>query len=148
MRFPDIPSMKPTFDLFTRLGIKTQKYYRTQENNVLLYNNQRRRRRSINNESWRDDPFHVTAKNGGSVPDEYAREPPQHWYDQAIKPLVKEYHDLVEEDPKTAMSKIIKKYDHYSIRGYMAHHMGYPTEVINWIETMNSGTSWFDRGLM
>lgn len=141
MRFPRIPSMKPTFDLFDRLNIKLQDYHRTQPKNWLSYNNIRLQRGEIAAQGWANDPFHASVQNGGGVPDRFAEKGPQHWYSEAINPLLEEYKRLT-------MPDLIKKYDHYSIRGYMSHVMNYPTEVVNWIETMNSGTSWFDRGLM
>lgn len=144
MRYPNTPVMKSTFKLFEMLEIPTLPYKRANDNNWLMFNGVRKRREEITAETWPQDPFNVKAVNGGNIPDYYAIMGPTELLRRTVKPFI---DDLVAH-PKETLDMLIKQYDHYSTRSYMAIHMHYPPVVINWIETMTMGTGWFDRAFM
>jgi hypothetical protein len=46
-----------------------------------------------------------------------------------------------------ALHELIQSYDQFSMRSYLASK-GYPTPVINLLETFDKSTGWYDRGLV
>jgi hypothetical protein len=144
MRFPDTPVMDKTFELFKKLKIKLLPYNLRDDENWLVYNDIRYKRKDITAKIWSTDPFKVGQSNGGTVPDEWAKQDPSELLSRMIQPFI----DTLIKNPEEELKRIIEKYDHYSTRSYLAEKGPYPPAVINWIETMSVGTGWFDRALM
>jgi hypothetical protein len=145
MRFPRTPVMEKTFDLFKTLKIQLLPYNISNEQNWLAYNNIRKQKVDLQaHAAWVTDPFRVSRKNGGGVPDKWAANDPGDLLRRTVKPFI----DALVANPSNALDDLIEHYDHFSTRSYMALRMGYPPAVINWIETMTVGTGWFDRAFM
>lgn len=142
MRFPETPVMEKTYELFRMLKIPLLPYNISNEANWMCYNGVRKQKAGMAN-AWAGDPFRVSKKNKGNVPDEYACQDPSALLEKEIAPFIKK---LV-ENPDTALDELIDHYDHYSTRSYLTSK-GYPPAVVNWIETMSYGTGWFDRALI
>ncbi|CAE6335108.1 unnamed protein product [Rhizoctonia solani] len=144
MRFPDTPVMAKTFELFKKLKIKLLHYNLGDDENWLVYNDIRYKRKDITAKIWSTDPFKVGQSNGGTVPDEWAKQDPSELLSRMIQPFI----DALIKNPEEELKRIIEKYDHYSTRSYLSEKGPYPPAVINWIETMSVGTGWFDRALI
>ncbi|CAE6492921.1 unnamed protein product [Rhizoctonia solani] len=133
MRFPKTKLMDPTFDLFDELGLE-----------------QRHKVGDLKIKGYGNDPFKVGLANGGTVPDEYARQDPGELLHDALKPLI----DLLLKDRKAGFERL-KELDHHTTRSYLREgkrdekreKKGYPPALIDYIETMSFGTGWFDRAL-
>ncbi|KAF8492942.1 amine oxidase [Gautieria morchelliformis] len=142
MRFPDIPLMETTFALFRRLnyGPETKiPYHLSTPQDVRLFNGFLVTG-PVENEA---DPFHVSESKGGLVPDNFAQRGYQHWLDEKLerfrKPLVDDFDKGWE---------FLMQYDAHSFRTYMTmQDPKYPSSVVDWCETMDSGTSLFDGAL-
>ncbi|KAF8475407.1 amine oxidase [Gautieria morchelliformis] len=145
MRFPDIPLMETTFKLFRRLNFdkKTQiPYYLSTPRDVTLFNGFLVSGPIPNEE----DPFHVSESKGGLVPDEFAQKGYSHWIDEKLRPfkeaLVKDFDEGW---------KYLMQYEGHSFRTYMTmEDPKYPNSVglvVDWCETMDSGTGLFDLSL-
>ena len=156
MRFPKTEVMQPVFDLFDKIGLKTGEYLfkDRHSNSAMLFNDIQRRRT--------EDPvtpqkFEITgvpaepygnlgwAKNVANVVDPFA--------DRLI-------HDFTTNGKRGW--EIMMEYDQYSMRSYMAGNrsdkdryddldrlnlMPYPLEVVNWCETFDKSSGWYDRAL-
>jgi len=138
---------------------KTIKWYFSNENSIYFYNN----RKAFQSNDFLNDPLAFgDSQNGGKgrgIPDEYAGKPFWVWEDLAMKP----FFDMLAKDPDQAFS-ILKKYDDHSMRSFfqtfdsndLLQSMGlppnnetlgrnYPAIVVDWIETLEVGTGYFDR---
>ncbi|KAK7686113.1 hypothetical protein QCA50_010925 [Cerrena zonata] len=163
MRFPDIPFMKRMFDLFERINIKNLliPYTFHNDNNLLYYNLRPPATTQIAAASV--DYFHISASNGGTVPDFYAQQQADHWVGLTYDPFKRLFADMNTEnsiDRWIAFQKAWKeltKQDHFSTRGYMlAGKEGkpkdapdpYPEPVVHWLETMDNGTGLYDHGFV
>lgn len=153
MRFPDTPIMGPLFDLFREISLPLGDYRFKDErgNSVLLYNDINKQR--IDGPVKPND-FQITGvtskwgdlgwqKNVSNVVDPFANA------------LVKDFQNNTKDGWKLMM-----KYDMYSMKAYMTGNrsdtacyldreklMPYPIEVVNWCETFDKSTGWYDRGL-
>jgi hypothetical protein len=148
MRFPHTQVMKRTYALFDRLKIPLLDYHIFQCKNWLAFNNHRYRREQIqpNNcpesaarVNWTDDPFKVGVNSGGAVPEEYARQNPSVVLGDIIKPFL----DMLVKNRREGLKHLFK-FDHLSTRGYLTQQQ-LTQSTIDYIETMASGTGWFDR---
>lgn len=143
MRFPDTPVMERTFNLFKFLDIPLLDYHISEESNWKLYNNVRIQVKDM--KAAGPDPFKVAAIPGRpGLPEYWARQDPSQLLRQAIQPFL----NALARNHEVALNNIIRHYDHFSTRSYLATRWNYPPTVINWIETMSFGTGWFDRALM
>ncbi|QRV95986.1 Flavin containing amine oxidoreductase [Ceratobasidium sp. AG-Ba] len=143
MRFPYAPVMKPLFELLDRLDIKVSPFIMSTGQNWLAYNGIRIRKAELVDESaWAKDPFRVSRRNGGKIPT-------GHWDDkspstllaQAIQPFV----DELLSNPNKALDHMLETLKNHSGRTYMIAKLGYPPELVDWIETMTVGGGWLDR---
>ena len=149
MRFPDTPFMKRTFDLARNrgLGLKLIPFIMAMvepmTNTLLFYNNAR-----VNNRapSVTDDPFHVSAY----VDDPNIRTP--EGVSAKVLEVLQPFRDLFRSSPQgppnitAAVNTIFEEADKYSMRSYM-YQNGLSTGDINWCETLDKSTEWYDQGL-
>ncbi|KAF8597465.1 hypothetical protein BDV93DRAFT_406617, partial [Ceratobasidium sp. AG-I] len=143
MRFPDTPVMQRTFNLFKIVDVPTLEYHISEENNWKAYNEVRLRVKDVKTAGL--DPFKVASAPGRpGLPKYWAEQDPSELLRQAINPFLQ----ALAKNYKVALNNIIKYFDHYSTRSYLATFWKYPPKVINWVETMSFGTGWFDRGLI
>jgi hypothetical protein len=124
MRFPDIPLMEATFNLFRRLNFdkKTQiPYYLSTPHDVTLFNGF-----LVSGPiPHEEDPFHVSESKGGLVPDKFAQKGYSHWIDEKLNPFKKALVNNFDEGWKYLM-----QYDSYSFRTYMTlEEPKYPNSV-------------------
>lgn len=164
MRFPKIPFMDRVFDLFKRVKIDRLliPYNFRHENNLLYYNLQPPLT-AKNARCKTDDYFCVSVSKGGSVPDSFTAEQPNHWVDMAYDPFRKVFAGMNDPDPEMQMEAFregwakLSKQDHLSVRGYMLMNEegssedarpAYPDSVVHWLETMDSGTGIYDQSFV
>lgn len=140
---------------------KLIKFYYSNDNSIYFYNN----RRVFYSDDQLNDPLGFSdSKNGGlnkGVPDKYAAKAFWTWLELAVKPFT----DLIATDPDKAY-EFINKYEDNSVRSFLAsfnsndlrQSMGfaannetvggkYPQIVIDWIESLDAGTGFYDRSL-
>ena len=151
MRFPDTPFMKRLYDLANNrsLPVKLIPYIMQMidpsPNTFLFYNNVR-----VNNQdsSITGDPFNVSS---------YVTDPnlttPQE-VSTTVAEVLQPFRDLFsaqcgeqQKDIVTAMDKLFKITDRFSMRGYMFEFLQMNGKDINWCETLDKSTGWYDRAL-
>ncbi|KAK7678543.1 hypothetical protein QCA50_018415 [Cerrena zonata] len=163
MRYPDIPFMKRVFDLFDRINIRDLliPYTFHHPNNLLYYNLQPPATSQI--AAARVDYFRVSELRGGTVPDPYAKEQPDHWLGLIFDPFRRLFEGMNDPDPikrglvfQKAWAELSKQ-DHFSTRGYMLAGKEskpedapepYPESVVHWLETMDSATGLYDQAFV
>ena len=136
--------MKRTFDLVNnRLGMPNTfiPYIRSNENNFSCYNDIAVKK--INNPLPADDYFRMSISNGGNIPDEYIASGSDQMWDTALDPLRQLFVDF----PFNEAFKKLMEYDTYSVRTYLTQKLRYPTDVVNWFETVESRTGLMDASL-
>ena len=156
MRFPKTDVMKPLFDLFDEISLPLGDYQFKDKlgNSTLLYNNVNQKRRT-DDEPITPKDFDIT----GVSPAPWG----QLGWKANVDNVVDPFADALIEDFKTGGTKgweLMMKYDQYSMRAYMAGNrsdtspdldkmklMPYPLNVINWCETFDKSSGWYDRGL-
>ncbi|KAL8954714.1 MAG: hypothetical protein Q9193_007122, partial [Seirophora villosa] len=120
MRFPNVPPMERTFDLFKRTGVPLIDYKISGENTPRRYN-------GITvfppkeGAPVEEDPFHVGESKGGAVPDE------------ALKNL-----DDVMKEAFAPLKDALKRGDAESFK------MNLDYQTIQWLETTDSATGQFE----
>lgn len=127
MRYPDIPIMWRTFDLFKRLnfGQNTKIPYTLSGANDVLYYNGFLYKASQTLDV--DDPFHVSVKNGGNVPNNYVAS----GYDALIDAKLGPFKKALAADFEKGWRELMA-YDGYSTRAFMSLvEPRYPKEVSN-----------------
>ncbi|MCJ1381525.1 hypothetical protein MMC17_004636 [Xylographa soralifera] len=141
MRFPKIPPMLPTFNLFNRLKIPTIKYYLNAASgatkcpslfNDILY---------VTGDPISDvDIYRVSDRYGGSVPYKSVS--------KTVDGILNEVFGPFKEDLKTdfeaGFKKLRKNEDKYSTRGKLAS-LGYDYFTIQWLETNDTSTGLYDQ---
>jgi monoamine oxidase len=140
MRYPDIPSMQRTFDLFRRTGIDTHKipYYLDGLNTPDMFND-----RFFSKDD--PDPYHVSESNNGTVPDHVVKDV-KGILDAAFGP----YKKALAEDFKEGYKKLMKV-DDFSTREFLKRGgpdgtlTKYDFFSIQWMETQNTSTNLFDQ---
>lgn len=148
MRFPDIPLMKRVFDLAKNRGldVKLIPYINQMidpPNTWLLFNGSR-----VNNQapSVTDDPFNVSSY----VADPSLRTP--EGVSRRLSELFQPFRDLFRHLPgqkpniATAMELLAKKTNRFSVRSYMFKN-NMDVTAINWCETLDRPTGWYDQAL-
>ncbi|KAI0447287.1 hypothetical protein F4803DRAFT_364707 [Xylaria telfairii] len=137
MRFPKIPIMDRTFDLFTRTKMPLIPYYLSSDRTVDLYNDY------FHQDG--PDPYHVSIKNGGSVPDDVVDNVGK-ILDEAFGPYKKELAANFEKGFIELM-----KVDDFSTREFLKRggpdgkQPHYDFFSIQWMETQNTSTNLFDQ---
>ncbi|GAB1319136.1 Amine oxidase domain-containing protein [Madurella fahalii] len=138
MRFPDIPSMARTFDLFKRTGVPQRKYYLQGLNTPALFNNRFFVPDAV-------DPFGVSVSNGGNVPDDVA----DNW-SNALNAAFGPYKEALAKDWPTGFEKLLEA-DNLSTRAYLMNggpkgdEKKYDFFSVSWMETQNTATGLFDQ---
>ncbi|KXX80598.1 L-amino-acid oxidase [Madurella mycetomatis] len=138
MRFPDIPSMARTFDLFRRTGVPQRDYYLVGPNTPALFNN----RFFVPGVA---DPYGVSVSNGGNVPDDVA----DHWSD-ALNAAFRPYKEALAENWPTGFQKLMEA-DNLSTREFLMNggpkgdEKKYDFFSVSWMETQNTATGLFDQ---
>ncbi|KAM0243957.1 hypothetical protein ACHAP5_006720 [Fusarium lateritium] len=136
MRFPKIPIMDRTFDLFDRTKVPLIKYYLDGPKCPKLFNDKFF-------EEGVTDPYHVSKANGGHVPDEWIK---KDIAGDAFKP----YKDALKDNFNKGWEKLMKA-DAFSTREYLkvggpeGKEPKYDYFTIQWAETQNTSTNLFDQ---
>ncbi|EKM51142.1 uncharacterized protein PHACADRAFT_199975 [Phanerochaete carnosa HHB-10118-sp] len=154
MRFPETPVMKPVFDLFKQLKVKTLKYYFEDKlgNSTLFYNDIVKKRTEEKKILPQD--FNIY-----DLEDRWAKLGVEDNMSNVIKP----FKDQLIKDAKEGSDKgweLMMEYDRYSTRGYMSDRrsdyrldldekklMPYPVDIVEWCETFDGSSTSFDRAL-
>ncbi|KAL8696600.1 MAG: hypothetical protein Q9224_002713, partial [Gallowayella concinna] len=112
MRFPNIPPMERTFDLFKRTGVPLIDYRLSGENTPKRYN-------GITvfpakgDAPVQEDPFHVSESNGGGVPDQSMKTVSK-VMEEAFAPL----KDALKRGDAESF-KLFEELDDYTVREYL-----------------------------
>ena len=155
MRFPKTPIMDRTFDLFHRTGVneKLIPYYMEGKNQPTRFNDITAilpLRKDPPLPVDKSDPFEVSTPNGGPVPLEVVQDP-QIIMDRAYDRFRNEIKHPRKGPYQTAWQarhaawKYLMKHDKWSLRGYLNFVEGEDSQTIDWLETQNSATGWFDQ---
>ncbi|KAL8983679.1 MAG: hypothetical protein Q9205_002157 [Flavoplaca limonia] len=137
MRFPNVPPMERTFDLFKRTGVPLIDYLLKGENTPKRYN-------GItvfppkDGATVEEDPFNVSVSKGGLVPDERMKTIGQ-VLEEAFAPL----KDALKRGDAESF-KLFEELDKYTVRGYLHEKMNLDFETIEWLEETDSATGLFD----
>ncbi|KAL8860794.1 MAG: hypothetical protein Q9178_002824 [Gyalolechia marmorata] len=116
MRFPNVPPMERTFDLFKRTGVPLIDYLLNGENTPKRYN-------GItvfppkDGTTVEEDPFHVSESNGGVVPDE-SMKTISTVLEEAFAPL----KDALKRGDAESF-KLFEELDNYTVRDYLSKKM-------------------------
>lgn len=138
MRYPNIPTMKRTFDLFDRTSIPLIKYYLAGESCPSLFNDHL----FVKGEQ---DPYKVSVTNGGSIPDDVVDN-----LDQILKTAFGPYKDALANNFKDGWKKLMEV-DDFSTREYLkrggprGEERQYDFFSIQWMETQDTSTNLFDQ---
>jgi len=150
MRFPDTPFMKRVYDLAENrnLPVKLIPYVMQMveptPNTFLFYNNSR-----VNNQdsSITGDPFNVSSY----VTDSTLTTP--QGVAQKVATVIQGFRDFFRPEQgkpppniKTVMEVLFELTNQYSMRSYMFSLPMDPRDI-NWCETLDKSTGWYDRAL-
>jgi phytoene dehydrogenase-like protein len=116
MRFPKIPPMKRTFDLFERTGVTLIDYKLSGPGTPKRYNG-RTVFKDKDARAMDDDPFHLSESNGGPVPDKYIATASQ-ILEEAWRPL----KEAIKTGNPMAYA-MFKRVDHLTVREYLRDKM-------------------------
>ncbi|KAL8648934.1 MAG: hypothetical protein Q9210_004698 [Variospora velana] len=156
MRFPNVPPMERTFDLFKRTGVPLIDYKIKGENTPRRYNGITVLP-PVEGAPVDEDPFHVSESKGGAVPDEYAI--PTVVADDKddlslVETRMKTLGDVMEtafKPLKDALKrgdaesfKMFEELDDYTVRDYLTKKMRLDYQTIQWLETTDSATGQFE----
>ena len=138
MRFPNVPPMERTFDLFERTGVPLIDYHLSGPKNPKCYNGITVFPSEESNISMKDDPFKVSEQNGGAVPDERLT---------TIDSIMEEAFAPLKEALKKGDARsfeMFKELDDLTVRDYLRDRMGLDYHTIQWLEETDSATGLFD----
>lgn len=171
MRYPRIPFMTRTFDLFERIGISNLliDYTLSDPKNLKYYNDSRH---TVAASDQTIDPFGVSDSNGGTVPVSFLERPesetgdwnPVDYWTNEVYGYYKQLFAGLDGAPPEERQAIFEaawdeltKQDHLSTRGYMLSGpegkpegapAPYPESVVQWLETFDSGTGLYDQAFV
>lgn len=144
MRFPGIPIMDRTFDLFKRTGVPVIPYYLDSSTGAVkcpsLYND-----RLFVPMPGQWDPYHVAVSNGGSIPDNVVKAGTT-----ILDTAFKEYKDLMQKDFEAGF-KLLLTQDAFSTREYLktgganGSATKYDFFSVQWMETLDTSSGLFDQ---
>lgn len=149
MRYPDTPFMKRTFDMVRNRGLKLTlipyilQMVSPMTNTWLFFNNAR-----VNNQaaSVTQDPFGIS----GFVDDPTISTP--EGASRKVAEVLQPFRDLFRTsadgkpaDIAASMKIVFEQTNNFSMRSYMLQALGMSTEDINWCETTDKSTGWYDR---
>ncbi|KAF8861208.1 hypothetical protein BDZ45DRAFT_587255 [Acephala macrosclerotiorum] len=174
MRFPDNPVMRRTFDLFTRLGMKKDDLKTNpdaEDGSIIPYYMKNADTKSSSSEPWRynditlwgtykslvaqaadNDPFQMATD--GSIPRTILQYSPDEVMNAAIEPFRKALkQDALKTPPGRTGWDLLMKYDTFSTRQDPPEPLPegpippppYNYDTIEWMETFNGGTNWYDQ---
>ncbi|KAI1214156.1 FAD/NAD(P)-binding domain-containing protein [Annulohypoxylon truncatum] len=138
MRFPDIPIMKRTFDLFKLTGMPLIPYYLNRPETRDLFNDH------FSDESS-SDPYQVSIKNGGPVSDDVVDN-----VNNILEAAFGPYKEKLVENFKEGFAELMEV-DDFSTREFLKRggpdgkQPSYDFFSIQWMETMNTSTNLFDQ---
>ena len=138
MRFPNVPPMERTFDLFARTGVPLIDYHLSGPRNPKSYNVITVFPPEQGSSSMKDDPFKVSERNGGAVPDERLT---------TIDSIMEEAFAPLKEALKRGDEEsfeMFKELDDLTVREYLRDRMGLDYHTIQWLEETDSATGLFD----
>ena len=146
MRFPDTPFMKRTFDLARNHGLPVTliPYIKETSNSFHFFNNVRTKNQV--SDLTEADPFRVS---GHVDPKLASRAAVQ----EKVTKMIEEFRNLFAPKPSgnqpdiaEAMAELFEKTNAFSMRNYMIKE-GMTPRDINWCETIDKSTGWYDRAL-
>jgi monoamine oxidase len=145
MRFPDIPPMKPTFDMIKYVGIKDKLvpyYFKSRTGNTALLYNDYRYVPPPDPPVQTIDIWSVGVNEGGTVPQEIADQDPSIFQEKIFGPFGKAFASSFEEG-----WEMLKPFDSFSVRAYMEQIPipNYPATAVTWFETTGFGTNMYDN---
>ncbi|KAI2464211.1 FAD/NAD(P)-binding domain-containing protein [Annulohypoxylon bovei var. microspora] len=138
MRFPDIPIMKRTFDLFKLTEMKLIPYYLSGPETLDLFNDR------FSDEGI-SDPHHVSIQNGGSVPDDVVDN-----VSKILGEAFDPYKDKLVDNFEDGFAELMKV-DDLSTREFLKRggpdgkQTHYDYFSVQWMETNNTSTNLFDQ---
>lgn len=138
MRYPDIPTMQRTFDLFKRTGVRLLRYQLQGTNCPKLFND---RLFAAANQ----DPYGVSVSSGGTVPDDVVGN-----VEGILEDTFGVFKRAMAEDFEAGF-RCLMTVDHFSTREYLKR--GGPNGLgryldfhsIQWLETQSTSTNLFDQ---
>lgn len=140
MRYPLIPIMDRTFKLFTRLDVPTIPYILDNAKAPKLFNDR------LFSDGF--DPYHVSTKNGGSVPDEVVDNA-----GKILEDVFGAFKDKMAQDFNAGFAKLME-YDDFSTREFLKRMVCGPLQeklynffAVQWMETQDTSTNLFDQAL-
>ncbi|KAF9457573.1 hypothetical protein BDZ94DRAFT_1272826, partial [Collybia nuda] len=162
MRFPQIASMARVFRLFDypplnrgniALGSKLKPYFFENHNTFYSYNGVTVRRGEMPSE----EPFKADQVIRDTDPAPYIKAGTSAIVDDVITPFASRLLDDL-DNGGTSGWEYMKSFDKYSTRAYMSlkykpspslllPDQSLPTDVVNWLETFDKSTGWYDRAL-
>lgn len=174
MRFPNLGFFRRVFDLFDYIEIDKLliEYKMNADNTIMNYNgiNIIPSKDDMN----KYDLFKVSEKNGGFVPNSYLTSNETNgnpndgsfWLDKALGSYIQAFKDAAEgTDPDKIRAAIeaawanVTKHDSLSTRAYMMRpnptpsvssndYPNYPDAVIEWLESLSTGTGLYDEAFV
>ena len=149
MRYPDTPFMKRTFDMVRNRGLNVKlipyilQMVSPATNTLLFFNNAR-----VNNQaaSVTTDPFGISGyvtDPSITTPEGAAKKVAEVL--QPFRDLFRTSADGTPADIAASMKVIFEQTNNFSMRSYMLQALGMSTEDINWCETTDKSTGWYDR---
>ncbi|KAF9062669.1 hypothetical protein BDP27DRAFT_1368643 [Rhodocollybia butyracea] len=159
MRFPETTIMEPLFRLFRKINLPLGQYqFQDKHGNSTLYYNGLNKRRVGAPDTASDWEIE-------SVPSPWNEIGWKANVNNIVKPfakkLIEDFNKPIGEDGCDDGWTLMMKYDKYSMKAYMAGNqsdtdpdnldrlrlMPYPMDVVNWCETFDKSSSWYDRAL-
>ena len=138
MRFPDTPWMGRTFQLFKKLNVPLLEYKMKTGFTFMNFNDKLFQRSAVANDPLpKDDVFGVNSfvPNSNLLPN----------YSEPVTRAMQPFRDTYVKDGFKALWEKLMKYDHLSMRGYLIEVMGFPAQLVNWLETYNTSSNSYDR---
>ena len=138
MRFPNVPPMERTFDLFARTGVPLIDYHMSGPLNPKSYNGVTVFPPEEGTISMKTDPFKVSERNGGAIPDDRLA---------TIDDIMEEAHAPLKAALKRGDQEsfeMFKELDDLTVRDYLRDRMGLDYHTIQWLEETDSATGLFD----
>lgn len=138
MRYPKIPTMQRTFDLFELTKMPLIPYYLDGPANPKLFNDRFFTHGVI-------DPYHVSRRNGGGVPDDVVDN-----VDKLLNDAFGPYKDELAKDFNKGFDNLMTV-DDYSTREFLRRGgpdgtlPKYDFFAIQWMETQGTSTNLFDQ---
>ena len=138
MRYPDIPTMQRTFDLFRRTGVRLLKYHLQGTRCPMLFNDRPFAAAAR-------DPYGVSVSSGGTVPDDVVGN-----VEGILEDAFGPFKRAMAQDFETGF-RCLMAVDHFSTREYLkrggANGLGRHLDFhsIQWLETQSTSTNLFDQ---